>query len=108
MLDDGIEEKMQVGGVHIAIDKHAGQIRYDFDYRLSESARRVKAEVKKRMLSSIESMESAYMAGLKLRNEANQSRDARLSRLREMEEKTHTHIGESGVVGRCLSLREAR
>lgn len=69
------------------VDKHAGRIRYDFDYRLSESARRVKAEVKKRMLSSIESMESAYMAGLRLRNEASQSRDARLYRLREMEEK---------------------
>jgi len=67
------------------LEKHAGRIRYDFDYRLSESARRAKAEVRTRMLSSIESMESAYMMGLRLRGEASKTRDERLSRLRAIE-----------------------
>ncbi|MEM4265400.1 MAG: dynamin family protein, partial [Thermoplasmata archaeon] len=67
------------------LEKHAGRIRYDFDYRLSESARRVNAEIRNRMLSTIDSLEGAYLMGLKSRNEASQERDARLVLLKDIE-----------------------
>lgn len=69
------------------IEKHAGRIRYDVDYRLSESTRRVKSEVRSRMQLSVESMESALGMGMKSRNEASKIRDSRLTHLKDIEKR---------------------
>ena len=67
------------------IEKHGGRIRYDIDYRLSESSRRLKSEVRTRMLSSVESMESALSIGLRSRTEASRERESRLVYLEKIE-----------------------
>ncbi|MGQ9587616.1 MAG: dynamin family protein [Thermoplasmata archaeon] len=67
------------------IEKHAGRIRYDVDYRLSESARRVKHELRSQMLSSIESIEGALRVGLTSKGEASEARNLRLAHLTEIE-----------------------
>jgi len=72
------------------IEKHAGRIRYDVDYRLSESSRRLKSEVRTRMLSSEESMESALSMGLRSRTEASRERESRLVHLEKIERRLKT------------------
>jgi GTP-binding protein EngB required for normal cell division len=72
------------------IEKHGGRIRYDIDYRLSESSRRLKSEVRTRMLSSVESMESALSMGLRSRTEASRERESRLVYLEKIERRLKT------------------
>ena len=72
------------------IEKHGGRIRYDIDYRLSESSRRLKSEVRTRMLSSVESMESALSIGLRSRTEASRERESRLVYLEKIERRLKT------------------
>jgi ribosome biogenesis GTPase A len=77
------------------LEKHAGRIRYDFDYRLTEIARSANAELRNRMLSMIESLESAYLTGLKSRDDASRIRDARLAFLHEIDGRLRTLLGNA-------------
>jgi hypothetical protein len=77
------------------LEKHAGRIRYDFDYRLTEIARSANAELRNRMLSMIESLESAYLTGLKSRDDASRIRDARLAFLHEIDDRLRTLLGNA-------------
>jgi GTPase Era involved in 16S rRNA processing len=72
------------------IEKQGGRIRYDIDYRLSESSRRLKSEVRSRMLSSVESLESALSMGLRSRTEASRERESRLVHLEKIERRLKT------------------
>jgi len=67
------------------IEKHAGRIRYDIDYRLSESSRRLKSEVRSRMLLSVESMETALRMGMESRSLDSRIKDSQLKDLGNIE-----------------------
>lgn len=63
------------------LDKYGGRIRYDLVYRLSESARRVKSEQRTRLMATVDTMNEAVQAGLKIRGQAQEIKERRTEQI---------------------------
>jgi len=63
------------------LDKYGGRIRYDLVYRLSESARRVKSEQRTRLMATVDTMNEAVQAGLKIRDQAQEIKERRTEQI---------------------------
>lgn len=63
------------------LDKYGGRIRYDLVYRLSESARRVKSEQRTRLMATVDTMNEAVQAGLKIRCQAQEIKERRTEQI---------------------------
>lgn len=66
------------------LDKYGGRIRYDLVYRLSESARRVKSEQRTRLMATVDTMNEAVQAGLKIRGQAQEIKERRTEQINEI------------------------
>jgi len=67
------------------LDKNGGRIRYDFLYRLTESARRLKGDIASRMSTTLETINNAIKLGYQVRSQAVGSLEANLIRLNQFE-----------------------
>jgi hypothetical protein len=56
------------------LDKYGGKMRYDIVYRLSENARKVKSELRSRMLVTLQTMNEAIRSGMLTREKADEGR----------------------------------
>jgi GTP-binding protein EngB required for normal cell division len=67
------------------LEKHAGKIRYDFDYRLSESSRTIESEMRSRLRLLSEAIESASSSARALREKALGEKRERVDELKARE-----------------------
>jgi GTP-binding protein EngB required for normal cell division len=76
------------------LEKHAGKIRYDLDYRLSESARSMEAEMRSRLRLLLEALESASSSARSLREKALREKLERIDELEARESDLQIAVGQ--------------